>query len=141
MQFQFFLFRNFNGDSPLNNLSGYARECGEMAQVYRYAQSRGGPGPRHLVCVDKYGKGTEDFSATALCCATIELFDQVSSSDSFKAAVSVTDQRSGHPEKMLFSFFEKKTDQNVKYIVYWISKTKLLLSRFPPRLGLEASGS
>ena len=34
---------------------------------------------RHWVCIDEYGKGTEDAHATALCCAALERLDQVSS--------------------------------------------------------------
>jgi hypothetical protein len=31
----------------------------------------------HFICIDEYGKGTEDLHASALCCAALELFDQV----------------------------------------------------------------
>lgn len=105
MQLASFYYRNFDGDSPLSSLSGHARECADMAallalpgppRAMSYAWQRvdadghvAPPPPRpaptsvedtprmHLICVDEYGKGTDDTAATALCCAALEALDAV----------------------------------------------------------------
>ena len=82
MQLASFFYRNFDGDSPLSRLSGHARECAEMAALFNLGSARGSAHqgqqlPRHFICVDEYGKGTEDTHATALCCAALERLDRV----------------------------------------------------------------
>ena len=80
MQLASFFYRNFDGDSPLSRLSGHARECSEMAALFQLGQLRSGAPAaawRHFVCIDEYGKGTEDTHATALCCAALQRLDQV----------------------------------------------------------------
>jgi hypothetical protein len=79
MQFASFFYRNFDGDSPTDSLSGHARECSEMQHLFRLALPRKIGTPHHFICIDEYGKGTEDLHASALCCAALELFDQVPS--------------------------------------------------------------
>jgi hypothetical protein len=85
------MFRNFRGDSPIEQRSGFALEAKEMQIVL----SHGVPLPdttekncsisanrvphtaRAFVCIDEFGKGTEDAHATALCAAVLRLLDQV----------------------------------------------------------------
>lgn len=80
MQYASILFRNFVGDSPMENLSGFALEAKEMALVLQLGRPLAElpPGtPRHFVCVDEFGKGTEDRHATSMAAACIKRFDQV----------------------------------------------------------------
>lgn len=81
-QFKSFFYRCFDGDNPLAGLSGHAYECSQMSVLYGLAQPFAAAAAKHLVCVDELGKGTEDTSATALCCAALEQFDAVRSSTS-----------------------------------------------------------
>lgn len=76
-QYKSFFYRCFDGDSPLAGLSGHAYECFQMQQLYSLAQPFAANGPKHFICVDELGKGTEDLSATALCCSALQLFDAV----------------------------------------------------------------
>ena len=48
-----------------------------MQTLFRLAQPRDDESAMHFICIDEYGKGTEDTHASALCCAALELFDQV----------------------------------------------------------------
>jgi len=78
-QYQSFMYRNFRGDSPAEGRSGFALEAREMAIVLRRGQSTSSTPelPRHFVCNDEFGKGTEDRHATALCAAILQQLDQV----------------------------------------------------------------
>lgn len=72
-----FTYCNFRGDSPVEGRSGFALEAHEMAIVLRRGRAAGSPLPRHFVCIDEFGKGTEDRHATALCAAILQHLDQV----------------------------------------------------------------
>lgn len=48
-----------------------------MQQLYSLATPFAAAEAKHFMCVDELGKGTEDLSASALCCAALELFDSV----------------------------------------------------------------
>lgn len=74
-----FMYRNFRGDSPIEGRSGFALEAHEMAIVLCRGRSAGDSAllPRHFVCIDEFGKGTEDRHATALCAAILQQLDQV----------------------------------------------------------------
>ena len=77
MQFKSFFYRCFDGDNALAGLSGHAYECSQMKVLYSLVQPFDSSAAKHLICIDELGKGTEDTSATALCCAALELFDKV----------------------------------------------------------------
>lgn len=77
LQYKSFFYRCFDGDSPLAGLSGHAYECFQMQQLYNLATPFAAGEAKHFMCVDELGKGTEDLSASALCCAALELFDSV----------------------------------------------------------------
>ena len=79
MQYSSFVCRNFHGDSPLEHRSGFALEANEMAVVLGLGAPREGAEgkPRTFVCIDEFGKGTEDKQATALCAASLKHLDQV----------------------------------------------------------------
>jgi hypothetical protein len=77
VQFKSFFYRCFDGDSPLAGLSGHAYECYQMKALYSLASPFEHDRAKHLLCVDELGKGTDDASATALCCSTLQLFDAV----------------------------------------------------------------
>jgi DNA mismatch repair ATPase MutS len=73
------MYRNFRGDSPAEQRSGFALEAKEMAIVLDQAlcsaaESRA---PRNFVCVDEFGKGTEDRAASALAAGIILYLDRV----------------------------------------------------------------
>ena len=78
LQMHSFFYRNFDGDSPLSRLSGHARESAEMAALLAAAENSEFGGLRQFVCIDEYGKGTEDMHASALCCAALLALDAVS---------------------------------------------------------------
>jgi hypothetical protein len=105
LQYSSFIYRNFRGDSPLEQRSGFALEASEMAVVLAQGSMRRGgheqgppgsrrnwsegaardeirgaghsSGPCSFVCIDEFGKGTEDAHATALCAALLHRMDQV----------------------------------------------------------------
>jgi hypothetical protein len=77
VQFKSFFYRCFDGDSPLAGLSGHAYECSQMKALYDILAAFDPSTAKHLICIDELGKGTEDISATALCCAALLRFDQV----------------------------------------------------------------
>lgn len=80
VQYRSIVCRSFNGDSPLERRSGFALEAHEVAVVLGLEPclSEQAPGrPRSFVCIDEFGKGTEDKHATALCAASLKHFDQV----------------------------------------------------------------
>lgn len=77
LQFKSFFYRCFDGDNPLAGLSGHAYECAQMKTLYELVGPFDASAAKHLICIDELGKGTEDTSATALCCAALQLFDQV----------------------------------------------------------------
>lgn len=77
LQYQSFFYRCFDGDSPLAGLSGHAYECFQMQQLYTLARPFAAEGAKHFMCVDELGKGTEDLSASALCCSALQLFGSV----------------------------------------------------------------
>lgn len=63
----------------MEHRSGFALEAKEMAIVLRQGRvlEECGSNPRNFVCIDEFGKGTEDRHATALCAATLRQLDQV----------------------------------------------------------------
>lgn len=78
------MYRNFRGDSPMEQRSGFALEAKEMAVVLAQGAKLadfGGPAdghtPRSFICIDEFGKGTEDAHATALCAALLRRMDKV----------------------------------------------------------------
>jgi MutS domain V len=79
VQYGSFMFRNFRGDSPMEQRSGFALEAMEMQIVLSRGRALPAPPtqPREFVCIDEFGKGTEDEHATALCAAVIRQLDQV----------------------------------------------------------------
>ena len=86
VQYQSLMFRNFRGDSPMEQRSGFALEAKEMQIVLSQGapldaapcDGRALPGrPRDFICIDEFGKGTEDAHATALCAAVMRRLDQV----------------------------------------------------------------
>eukprot|EP00892_Ulva_mutabilis_P008776 jgi/Ulvmu1/6270/UM028_0128.1 len=74
-EFRSFFYRCFDGDSPLAGLSGHAYECLQMQQLYSLAKPFAQAEAKHFMCVDELGKGTDDRSASALCCSALQLFD------------------------------------------------------------------
>jgi DNA mismatch repair ATPase MutS len=79
VQYGSFVCRNFHGDSPLEHRSGFALEANEMGVVLGLGELRENSEgqPRTFVCIDEFGKGTEDKHATALCAASLKHLDQV----------------------------------------------------------------
>ena len=86
LQYSSFMFRNFRGDSPAEQRSGFALEAKEMQIVLSHGQALPAQGlsrevatqrPREFVCIDEFGKGTEDAHATALCAAVMCQMDKV----------------------------------------------------------------
>ena len=79
MQYHSFVCRNFHGDSPLEHRSGFALEANEMAVVLGLGTPReqAGGKPRTFVCIDEFGKGTEDKHATSMCAASLKHLDEV----------------------------------------------------------------
>eukprot|EP00892_Ulva_mutabilis_P006486 jgi/Ulvmu1/4209/UM019_0188.1 len=76
-QYQSFMYRNFRGDSPAEGRSGFALEAHEMSVVLRRGSAAlDMPLPCHFVCIDEFGKGTEDRHATALCASILQLLDK-----------------------------------------------------------------
>lgn len=65
-----------------------------MAILLRLGQPAGGSSrsPRHFVCIDEFGKGTEDHQATALCAAILRHLDQVLCCDAFMTPSSAVPQ-------------------------------------------------
>lgn len=79
MQYRSFICRNFHGDSPLEHRSGFALEANEMGVVLGLGELRENSEgkPRNFVCIDEFGKGTEDKQATAVCAASLKYLDEV----------------------------------------------------------------
>lgn len=77
LQFKSFFYRCFDGDNPRAGLSGHAYECKQMKTLYDIVGPFQESEAKHLICIDELGKGTDDSSATALCCAAMQKFDQV----------------------------------------------------------------
>lgn len=79
VQYHSFVCRNFHGDSPLEHRSGFALEANELAVVLELGTPReqAGSKPRTFVCIDEFGKGTEDKHATSMCAASLKHLDEV----------------------------------------------------------------
>jgi DNA mismatch repair ATPase MutS len=79
LQYRSIIFRNFRGDSPVERRSGFSLESKEMAIVLGQGRllQEAGKSARNFVCIDEFGKGTEDRHAVALCAAALLYMDKV----------------------------------------------------------------
>lgn len=95
MQYGSFMFRNFRGDSPLEQLSGFALEAKEMQLLLSQGEPMPGAGSdvppprRAFVCIDEFGKGAEDAHAAALCAAVLRRMDLVCAAPPCRGAPGV----------------------------------------------------